>query len=300
MAACFGVKFAREWPPDRLIGFARAVESAGLDELWLVEDLGFHGGFGPCGAALASTERVTVGLGIAPAVVRNPVYLAMEVASLAATFPGRFHMGLGHGVQQWIAQVGATPASWLQSLRETTVVVKQVTAGGAVSFSGEYVTVDNVELLHPASAPVSFGVRGPKGMALAGEVADGVIFAELCGPRYVERVRRDLGPASRFTVFVHASTDERRLRDMIDLRLSQPRFHGQLADYGQQRIDDWLSRLGAHADDDDPAREFGIFGPFETWPQQAQPWFDAGADSVVFCLPPEDDPAQVHGWQLRS
>jgi 5,10-methylenetetrahydromethanopterin reductase len=284
MTRHLGMKFAREWAPEHLLWFARATESAGFDELWLVEDLGFHGGFGPCGAALAATDHITVGLGIAPAVVRNAAYLAMEVASLARMFPNRFHMGLGHGVEHWIAQAGATPSSWLGSLREVTDAMRQVAAGGVVSYAGEHVRLDQVELCHPGTALVSLGVRGPKGMALAGEVSDGVIFAELSGPRYVARVRRDLGPSARLTVFVHASTDVASLRSSIDLRLSQPRFHGQLVDY--------------EALPEDPYHEFGIDGPFDTWPAQAEKWFDAGADSVVFCPNVEDDPREIAGWKL--
>lgn len=295
-----GVKFAREWAPESLVGFAQSAERAGFDELWLVEDLGFHGGFGPCGVALASTERITVGLAIAPAVVRNAAYLAMEVASLARIYPGRFHMGLGHGVQGWIAQVGATPSSWLGSLRETTEAIRQVIAGGPVSYAGKHVQLDAVELLFPATAPVSLGVRGPAGMALAGEVADGVIFAELSGPAYVARVRRDIGPDATLTVLVHASTDPERLRRQIDLRLSQPRFHGQLVDYGQERIDAWVAQIGGQPSDgdDDPYHEFGVAGPFDTWQEQAERWFAAGADSVVFAPTLEDDPGQIDTWRL--
>ena len=285
----FGMKFTREWPPEAIVAFARATEAAGFDELWLVEDLGYHAGFGPCGAALAATDRLKVGLGIAPAVVRNAGYGAMEVASLARMFPGRFHMGFGHGVGHWIDQVGATPASWMGSLREHTVALKALVKGGPVTFHGDYVHLDEVDLLHPAHEipPVSLGVRGVKGMALAGEVADGVIFAEASGPRYVERVRRDLGNASRFTVFVHASTDVDRVRAIIDVRLATPRFRTQLVDY-------------LDAMPDDPVSEFAIHGPFDTWADQAEKWFAAGADSVVFCPPPEDDPFEIERWKMRG
>jgi alkanesulfonate monooxygenase SsuD/methylene tetrahydromethanopterin reductase-like flavin-dependent oxidoreductase (luciferase family) len=280
----FGIKFPREWAPEHLIQFARVAEAVGFEELWLVEDLGFHGGFGPCGAALGATQRITVGLGIAPAVARNAAYAAMEVASLARLFPGRFHMGLGHGVESWIAQVGATPSSWIGSLRETTQAIRTVTRGDSVSFAGTHVTLDSVQLTHPGSALISLGVRGPKGMALAGEVADGVIFAELSGPRYIARVRRELGPSARLTVFVHSSTNVAGLRASIDMRLSQRRFFGQLVDYD--------------GTPDDPYHEFGIDGPFHTWPEQAQKWFDAGADSVVFCPNADDSPQEINAWWL--
>jgi 5,10-methylenetetrahydromethanopterin reductase len=281
----FGVKFARDWAPEHLLGFARSAEAAGFDELWLVEDLAFHGGFGPCAASLASTERITVGLAIAPAVVRNAAYMAMEVASLARLFPGRFHMGLGHGVEGWIDQVGARPSSWIESLRETTVALKRLMDGGSVTYDGSYVHLDQVELLFPGVAPVSFGVRGPVGMKLAQEIADGIIFAELSGPKYVARVRRDVGPDPQITVLVHASTDADKLRAQIDTRLALPRFHSQLVDYDPMPAD--------------PYTELGISGPFERWPELAQPWFDAGADTVVFAMAADDDPREIDGWRLE-
>src|SRR4051794_291418 len=41
----YGVMFRREWPADKLIQYARLVEAHDLDEMWVVEDLTFHGGF---------------------------------------------------------------------------------------------------------------------------------------------------------------------------------------------------------------------------------------------------------------
>ena len=108
-----GVMFRREQPPEHLVDYARRVEAAGLDELWLVEDCFYHGGIAQVATALAVTERITVGLGIAPAVARNASFLAMEFATLAHMHPARFHGGIGHGVGGWMEQIGARPASWL-------------------------------------------------------------------------------------------------------------------------------------------------------------------------------------------
>ena len=147
----YGVMFRREWPADRLLDYARQVEAHDLDELWVVEDLTFHGGFTQATAALAATSRINVGIGIAPAVVRNVAYTAMEIATLAQMFPGRFHMGFGHGVDFWIEQVGAAPASWMSSLRETVEVTMRLLAGENVTLDGDYVHLDAVQLAHPAA-----------------------------------------------------------------------------------------------------------------------------------------------------
>ena len=47
------------------------------------------------GAALATTEQITVRIGIANPVTRHPVLLAMEAATLEDIGPGRVRFGLG-------------------------------------------------------------------------------------------------------------------------------------------------------------------------------------------------------------
>jgi 5,10-methylenetetrahydromethanopterin reductase len=282
-ATSFGVMFRREYGPELLVDFARRVEEAGFDELWVVEDLGFHGGFAQAVAALAATQRITVGIGIAPAVARNTGFLAMEVATTARLFPGRFHMGLGHGVDTWIEQVGATPMSWLASLGEVTKATKRLVRGETVSMDGRYLHLDRVELVHPVRPPaiqplISFGVRQPKSIALAAEVADGVILAECSGPAYVAQTRAVLGDSSRLTVFINVTTDIDAARVEVDRRIAQGRFSGQLRVY--------------EGTDTDLYTEIIICGPTNTWRAQCERFIEAGADAIVF-VPLSTDPPEV-------
>src|SRR5690349_15561600 len=99
--------FDRDRAPEELPGFARDLDALGIDDLWVVEDLGWAGGMSAAAVALTVSRRLRVGLGIAPAPLRNPALLAMELAGLARMFPGRFVAGIGHGVGEWMAQVGA-------------------------------------------------------------------------------------------------------------------------------------------------------------------------------------------------
>ena len=187
-----GVMFRRDMPPETLPVFARAVEAGGMDELWIVEDLPFNGGVSAAGVALAVTERISVGIGILPAVVRNAAYAAMDLATLARVFPGRLHVGLGHGAGDWMRQVGAMPRSQLGALEEVTSAIRALLHGEEVDVRGSYVQLDKIRLDHPPDVvpPVSLGVTGPKSLALSGRVADGTILVELTGPALV---RRNLG-----------------------------------------------------------------------------------------------------------
>jgi 5,10-methylenetetrahydromethanopterin reductase len=271
----YGVMFRREWPADLLIDYARQVEAHDLDEMWVVEDLTFHGGFTQATAALAATDRINVGIGIAPAVVRNVAYAAMEIATLAQMFPGRFHMGFGHGVDFWIEQVGAVPTSWMSSLREVVVNTTQLLSGENVTTHGAHVHLDAVQLAHPAQVmpPISLGVRGPRSMALAAEVGAGVIFAEWSGPRYLQQVRAQIGEGPKFTAFVQASADVAALEAMMLEKMALPRFASQLAAYGDEEV---------------PLTELVIAGDPVTWVEQAQRWVAAGASTVIFCPLPTD------------
>jgi alkanesulfonate monooxygenase SsuD/methylene tetrahydromethanopterin reductase-like flavin-dependent oxidoreductase (luciferase family) len=171
-----GLVIRPEWPPERLRGFAAAVEAAGLDDVWLWEDCFFSGGVAAASAALAATSSVRVGLGLMPAPLRNPVLAAMEISGLARLFPGRFVPTAGHGVLPWMIQVGAAAASPMGLLREWVPAVRALLRGETVTVSGEYVRLDQVTLDWPPSEvpPLLVGARGPKTLALAGELADGL------------------------------------------------------------------------------------------------------------------------------
>ncbi len=144
--------FRREHASEDLPEFSRRAEQAGFDELWVVEDCFYTSGIALASIALACTERISVGVGIMPAVARNPVFTAMEISTLAGLYPGRFLPGLGHGMAGWMHQIGAFPKSQLRALEETTVTVRKLLAGERFSYDGSQVHLDDVELVHPPVA----------------------------------------------------------------------------------------------------------------------------------------------------
>ena len=185
-----GAMIRRDVPPGEVVDHARLIQD-GFDELWVVEDLPYAGGISQATAVLAGTRDVVVGHGIAPAPFRNPAALAMEWATLAAMYPGRLAAGVGHGVQDWMAQIGEKVASPLTLLTETIEAIRRLLAGELVSINGRYVHLDQIRLqFPPVLVPlVSAGVTGPKSLRVSGSVADGTILSEGNGPAEVERAR---------------------------------------------------------------------------------------------------------------
>lgn len=213
--AQIGMCFDRSFPAGAMPDYARRLEAAGVDQLWVIEDCFFTAGVSLAATALAATEQLHVGIGIMPAVARTAAITAMEIATLANLAPGRLTAGIGHGVQEWMAQMGVRPRSPLTALDETITNVKLLLAGEEITFDGDYVHLDRVRLDQPPSIvpPVVAGVQQERSMELAGRVADGVILVEGVGPTYVDWALERAGRPHGFEVVTFtllAVADDRR------------------------------------------------------------------------------------------
>lgn len=289
-----GMCFDRSLPAPFVVEVAEALEAAGVDQLWVIEDCFYTAGISLAATALARTESLTVGLGILPAVARNPAITAMEIATLAQLAPGRLVAGVGHGIQEWMEQMGERTPSPLTTLEEAITIVRRLLHGETVTFDGSVFTMHDVTLDAPPEdpPPVLAGVRGPKSLALAGRVADGVVLAEGAGPTYVRESIEHAGSPDPFRVSVFTALaigdDGREMR-----RIMAPFVAGLLdgvnpAPNAHPHIDEIRERHAARGVDgiaDMPAEwwiELGAIGTFEDAVRHAEALADAGAHDVTF------------------
>jgi alkanesulfonate monooxygenase SsuD/methylene tetrahydromethanopterin reductase-like flavin-dependent oxidoreductase (luciferase family) len=200
-----GVVFRPQLPPERLREYVTSAQEAGLDDVWLWEDCFGEGGLTTAAAALAWTSSVRVGLGLMPAPFRNPALAAMEIATLARLFPGRFVPAAGHGVLAWMEQVGAAAASPMTLLREWVAATRSLLHGETVTVSGQYVRLAGVALDWPPATvpPLLVGARGPKTVALAGQFADGLVLDAGISPAGVRQAVADAAAARPHDVVVY-------------------------------------------------------------------------------------------------
>jgi alkanesulfonate monooxygenase SsuD/methylene tetrahydromethanopterin reductase-like flavin-dependent oxidoreductase (luciferase family) len=272
LMTALGVVFRPQLPPERLRDMARAADEAGLEELWLWEDCFLESGIASAAAALAWTQRLRIGIGLLPVPLRNVALTAMEAATLHRLFPQRVILGVGHGVQDWMAQVGARADSPLTLLREHLVALRALLAGEQVTADGRYVKLDNVALDWPPAEtpPVFAGASGPRSLRLSGEVADGTILTAGTTPHGVQRAcqlidegRQESGRTDhQVVVYFHAATGS----DAVE------------------RLTAELQREG-----DTPSPDLGVAGDAESFAKAVQRLAAAGADTVVL-QPTADDP----------
>ncbi len=314
--------------PSHVTAWARTAERAGLGSVWIIEDYFHPGAYALAAAAATVTERVAIGLGVVNPYTRHPALLAMETAALAGLAPGRVVLGLGSSNRRWIeAQMGIPFKAPLGGLRESVEIVRRLLAGERVTFRGEVFTVDDVELewTPPEAVPVLLGVKGPRALRLAGEIADGVHCSVLASPAHVRRVRQTAGagrPDFAVLAYLIVAIDRDGRRARAAARPLIARYlgvlHGQSilldAGFGPERTRPFREALGrgvpaAELVDDALIDALAVAGTPEHCRRQLAGWAEAGLDAPIAVLPPEADMTEqitlyaetaVAAWKARG
>ncbi|QAY58621.1 LLM class flavin-dependent oxidoreductase [Microbacterium protaetiae] len=258
-------------PPEAFHEAVLAAEDAGLDTLWVWEDCFRSSAFAAASAALAWTEHLRIGIGIAPMPLRNVAANAMEIATIERMFPGRLMPGVGHGVLAWMGQVGARVASPLTLMREYVPALRALLAGENVTVAGRYVTLDQVRLAWPPAAPprVYAAAEGPKTLVAAGEVADGVVLD----------MRHTVDEVATAVQAVRASNATRHVVAYVVAAFGEDAAARAIAVYGDDAPDDAADRV--------------LAGSVAEVAAGVLRFAAAGVDHVVL-MPPNDAPLAAY------
>ncbi len=165
-------------------------ESKGFAAIWQAESRLVREATVPMAAYLAVTERIKVGSGVVNNWTRNPALLAATFSTLDDLAPGRVILGIGAWWEPLASKVGVKRTKPLLAMRETVHAVRALLGDENVTFQGEFVHFDGVELdyVHqerrPKDVPIYIGATGMQMMELAGEIGDGVVLNYLVSPAY--------------------------------------------------------------------------------------------------------------------
>lgn len=171
----------------RLVQYA---ELRGFEAVWQAEQVLARDSLVALGAFASATTRIKLGCAVADPWTRNPAVLATALMTLDDLAPDRVLFGLGGWTEAAARQVGVERRTPLLAMREISGAVRSLLKGDWVTRSGQFVQLFNAHLemnpnrTEPRRIPVYFGVTAPASMALAGEVADGVLMNYLVTPAY--------------------------------------------------------------------------------------------------------------------
>jgi F420-dependent oxidoreductase-like protein len=164
-----------------VVDFAVEAEKLGLDVCWVAEAWGADAP-SALGFIAARTERMLLGSGVLQVGTRSPVAVAQTAITLSNLSGGRFLLGLGASGPQVIEGLhGVSFSRPLARMRETVEIVRQVFAGGKISYSGTQFQIPRPGEAVPMrlstaaqhAIPIYLAALSPAMLRLTGEIADG-------------------------------------------------------------------------------------------------------------------------------
>jgi 5,10-methylenetetrahydromethanopterin reductase len=263
-----GLELAGEPSVLEMMTIARRAEALGYESVWLTETRFTRDAITTAAAVAAVTERMRIATAVINPYTRGAALTAVTTATLDELAGGRFILGIGPGSPTVLARQGIAFARPLPRLRETVDVVRRMLRGETVQIGGELDAGRGAALdftpVRPA-VPIYLGVTGPKALALAGEIADGVMLNGFVSAEYTERaveiVRAAAETAGRgpesveiaASIVTSIAADGARARDAI-----RPLIATYLANFPHIAREsgvstDLLERIGSVYRDRDPA-----------------------------------------------
>jgi len=170
--------------PRRAAPMFSEIEAAGYDAAYTFESS--HDPFIPVAAAAGATTAMSLGTAVAIGFARNPMVLANVGYDLQVLTEGRFVLGIGSQIKPHIekrfSETWSRPAARMREMVEAIRAIWAAWEGnGPLDFRGEFY---RHTLMTPAfdpgpnpfgPPPIMVGGFGPRMVAVAGEVADGLI-----------------------------------------------------------------------------------------------------------------------------
>ena len=174
-----GVSLGPAGAPEAFAAAVELIEQAGVDSLWLPENVysPLVEPFTGMAFALSRTRRLKAGSGISVLPGRHPVLVAKQLASLAGLAPGRVLPVFGLLPAQPAERVlfavpdGRRAAVFDESLQ----LLRLLLTAEKVSFDGEFFTVSDASVGSLPAKPLDIWLGGsaPAGLRRIGRLADG-------------------------------------------------------------------------------------------------------------------------------
>ncbi len=175
------------------LDYVQYAEKRGFEAVWQAESRLVRDAIVPMAAYAAVTERLKVGSGVINNWTRNIGLLAATFLTLDDLAPDRVICGIGAWWDPLARDVGIERRKPLTAMRETVEILRRLLNMERVTYHGEFVNVEGIELdiVHgrrePRNVPIMIGATGDKMMELTGEIADGVVLNYCVPPEYNNR-----------------------------------------------------------------------------------------------------------------
>jgi probable F420-dependent oxidoreductase len=170
--------------PAAAVAQARTAEHLGLATVWLSERWGTKDLAVLTGAIGQATGRLRIASGVTHLGTRHPLALASLAMTAQALTDGRFVLGVGRSVAATWRAVGV-PVVTNAVLTDTVDILRRLCRGERVSYdgpAGRFPRIRLGDLPDAPPPPIVLAAVGPKSLALAGRLFDGVLLHPFLTP----------------------------------------------------------------------------------------------------------------------
>jgi alkanesulfonate monooxygenase SsuD/methylene tetrahydromethanopterin reductase-like flavin-dependent oxidoreductase (luciferase family) len=183
MPLSFSVGIYQTAPVAEMIRLTRLAEDLGFETAWLGDSQClWREAYVTLGALAVSTRSIRLGTSVTNPVTRHLTVTASALCSLAELTGGRVLLGIGRG-ETAVKLAGGRRAT-LAELRDAVRDIRALCQGTSVRIDGVEARLEYAAM-SPTTIPVYLPGLAPRMLALAGEVADGVLLTVGAEPRYV-------------------------------------------------------------------------------------------------------------------
>jgi probable F420-dependent oxidoreductase len=168
----FGITIKPDIPVERILSLTRQAEEAGFEYGWMFDShVIWKEPYPLLTLMAASTRGLRLGTCVTNPAVRDVTVTASLFATLNLISGGRMQLGIGRGDSSRRV-IGKKPTT-LSNLEDAVGKFRALTAGEEIEYDG---TPARLPWATGGVPPVWIAGYGPKALALAGRIADGVIL----------------------------------------------------------------------------------------------------------------------------
>ena len=174
-----GVLLMGDLPASDLASLSRRLEDWGYDYIWLADERFFREIYASLTLCALNTKKIQLGVCVTDPYSRHPALTAMAIATLDEISEGRAVLGIGAGVSGF-GELGIDRARPALAMREMVYLVRKLMTGEHVDFQGRMVQFNHGALNFTpirADLPIYVASNAPRGLQVAGELADGAIVS---------------------------------------------------------------------------------------------------------------------------
>jgi len=180
-----GIHIIPEMSATEIVDIAVAAEELGYDYCVVCDEGIMHDVYVCLGAIAQETSRLKLGP-VTNGYTRHPAVTAVALASLNDLSGGRAVAILVAGGTLALQPMGLAREAPLGVMRDTLEIMRRLWSGETVTWQGKRHKLNSARLgIGKQDIPIWMAVRGPKMLAMAGELADAVVLI----------AKSDLGPA---------------------------------------------------------------------------------------------------------